>query len=78
MPEARFSRSHCRYILRRAGAKEASSDAAEELCEAIENIALDISKRAVLFADDGARLKVSKDDVKAAVQEFLQSAPFTQ
>ncbi|MGI0083791.1 MAG: histone [Nitrososphaerales archaeon] len=74
MREARFSHNHCHAILRRAGAKHASFDAVEELAKAIENIAWDVSKRAVLFADDHARLKVTREDVRAAVQEFLQSA----
>ena len=73
MPKARFSQNHCHKILRKAGAKQASSGASKELCKAIEEIALDISRKAVLFADDDARLKVTLEDVKAAVKEFLQS-----
>jgi histone H3/H4 len=72
----RFSYHHCHRILREAGAKQASYEASEELCKTLENIALDISRRAVLFADDNARLKVTREDVKSAYKEFLRSASF--
>ena len=45
----------------------------EELRKAIESIALDISKRAVLFADDAARYRVESEDVRYAVKEFLEA-----
>ncbi len=76
MPEVRFSLYHCHHILRKAGAKQASAEAAEELCKTIEDIALEISKRAALFADDAARKKVVREDVKSAVKEFLESGYF--
>ena len=78
MREPLFSLHHCRYILKKAGAKQASSGASEELCKAIENIAMDISKRTVLFADDNARLKVTRKDVKSAVEEFKSEASSMQ
>ncbi|MHB1869095.1 MAG: histone [Nitrososphaerales archaeon] len=68
-----FSYNHCENILRKAGAKQASSGAAIELSKTIERMAMEISKRAALFADDEARLKVTVNDVKCAVGEFLHS-----
>jgi histone H3/H4 len=69
--EIRLSRRQCRRILGKAGAKQASVGAAEELRDSIEALALDISRRAVVFADDVARVKVKRKDVKAAFEEFL-------
>jgi histone H3/H4 len=71
MPKRDFSYHNCLKILRKAGAKQVSSGAAEELRRTIEQIALDISKRAILFADDGARLKVTAEDVRSAFRELL-------
>lgn len=70
----RFSYNHCLHILRKAGAKQARSEAAEELRNTIEGMALEISKRAVQSAYDRDRWKVNRNDVKNAVKEFLESA----
>lgn len=55
-----------------------SEEAVEELCKIMEEIARDISKRTVLFAEDAHRLKVLAEDVKNAEEEshrarFLES-----
>ncbi len=54
---------------------QVSSEAVEELQGTIEEIAFDISKRAVLFAGDRERFKVKREDVIAATKEFLESHP---
>lgn len=71
----RFSYDHCRQILKRAGATQVSSEAVEQLQSIIEDIALDVSKRAVLFARDDERFKVKKEDLRAGAREFLESHP---
>ena len=68
-----FSYNHCRTVLKQAGAKQASPEAVEELRQAIESMAFEISKRAALFADDEARFRVTVKDVRSAVREFLHS-----
>jgi len=50
-----------------------SEEAVEELRKTIDNVALDIAKRAVLFADDAARFRVESEDVRCAMKEFLES-----
>lgn len=59
--------------MKNAGAKQVSSEAVDELQETLATIALDISKRAILFAGDEARLKVNRQDVKKATEEFFRS-----
>lgn len=76
MPRASFSKRHCERVLRKAGAVQVSSGAIEELRMAIEKYALDISKRAILFAHDSARYRVIRKDVKDGVKEFLSSDHF--
>ena len=73
MPSVQFSYNHCRHILKRAGAVQVSPEAVEELQSIMEEIAFDISKRAVLFADDKERFKVKREDVIAGTKEFLES-----
>ena len=75
MREGHFSHDHFYRILRKAGAKQASGEATEELRTAIESIAMEISKRAALFADDAARFRVEAEDVRCAVREFLEKEP---
>ncbi len=44
----------------------------EELRKSIEDVALEISSRVDLFADDTSRLKVTAEDVRTAVKESLE------
>lgn len=67
-----FSLRQCYAILRRAGARWASQEAVEELSKSLEEIGLEISKLAVLYADDSSRLKVTDLDVRSALKEFLE------
>jgi histone H3/H4 len=73
MSDHQFSYNHCYRILKAAGARKVSSEAVEELLETIENIALEISRRAVLFSDDSSRLMVKKEDLKNAAREFFRT-----
>ncbi len=50
-----------------------SDEASFELQEIIEKIAMDISKRAIEFAYDDSRWKVTREDVKKGFEELLRS-----
>lgn len=69
-----FPYVYCRRLLRKAGAKQVGLDAVSELHKTMEYIALEISKRAVLFAEDDLRFRVNREHVKAGLREFLESA----
>ncbi len=71
--QGRIKFQHCYKILKDAGAGRVSPEAVEELQKTVENIALDVSKRAVLFAGDEARVRVTRKDLKAALEEFFRS-----
>ena len=63
LPVAPFER-----ILKKAGAERVSRAAAKYLAEAIEEIALEISKEAVDLAKHAKRKTVKVEDVKAALR----------
>jgi histone H3/H4 len=69
--KAEFSYYKCMGLMKKAGARQVSEDAVVEFRKIVEEIALDISKRAVLFAEDAERLKVLPEDVRNAKREFL-------
>ncbi|MDG6905029.1 MAG: histone [Nitrososphaerota archaeon] len=71
---AHFSYNHCEFLLRKGGAKQASNEAAIELANILELAALEISKKAALFADDEDRFRVIARDVKKGFQEYLEFA----
>lgn len=52
---------------------QASEQAILEFQKLVESVALEIAKRACLFADDEARRKVLPSDVKKGFEEFLSS-----
>ena len=72
MPEVKFSLRRCYRILRKGGAGQVSDESVAELRKSIEDIALEVSRRAALFADDASRVKVTAEDVRSAVKEFLE------
>jgi histone H3/H4 len=71
MPKKHFAYDRCQIILSEAGARYAKPEAIEELRIAVENIALDISERAVNIAYENSRWKVNREDILNAVQELL-------
>ncbi|MHB1907594.1 MAG: hypothetical protein ACYCQJ_01835 [Nitrososphaerales archaeon] len=71
--EAHFDRYNCYEFLRKGGAVQASEQAILEFQKLVESVALEIAKRACLFADDEARRKVLPSDVKKGFEEFLSS-----
>ncbi len=72
LTKAEFSFFTCRAFLK-VNAKQMSDEAVLEFRKIMEEIALDISKRAFLFADDEERFRVVAEDVKNAKREYIQS-----
>jgi histone H3/H4 len=71
MSKKRFADLHCENILREAGARQVKVEAIGELRKSIENIALEISKRAVDIAYENSRWKVNREDILRGVEELL-------
>lgn len=69
-----FSYHHCEFLLRKSGARQASNEAAIELAKILEKVALEISRKAALFADDEDRFRVLPVDVKKGFLEYLEYA----
>ena len=70
--KAEFTHHDCRAFLKKVGARQVSDEAVEELRVIVEEIVLDVARRALLFAEDGRRLKVLPEDVRNAKKEFLK------
>ena len=54
-------------LIRRAGAKRVSESASERLAEILEQIALDLSQKAITFASHAHRSTVTASDFDAAM-----------
>ncbi|MHB8566428.1 MAG: histone [Nitrososphaerales archaeon] len=72
--KAEFSYYNCMGFLKKAGAVQVSEEAVEEFRKIVEEIAVDIAKRAVLFAEDADRLKVAVEHVRNANKDFLSGS----
>lgn len=57
-------------LLRKAGAKRVSEDAKVELAKAIEDYALQLSKKAAELAKHARRKTVKAEDIKTALREL--------
>lgn len=57
-------------LLRKAGAKRVSENAKIELAKAIENYAMQLSKKAAELAKNARRKTVKVEDIKAALKEL--------
>lgn len=59
-----------RKMIKKAGAKRVSDDAAEELGRIMEERAIEICKRAQKLAELSKRSTVLRKDIKAAAKDF--------
>ena len=73
MPKLRFSDDCCYALLKDAGAKQISREAVREFQEILQEFASSVSERAVLFADDDSRLRVSREDLRNALIEYSKT-----
>ena len=55
-------------LIRKAGAKRVSSDAAKTLSSILEDIALDVSSKSIQLSRHAGRKTINADDVKLAAQ----------
>lgn len=55
-------------VIHKAGAERVSLDAAEELRDVIEDMALDIARRAKQLSIHAGRKTVTRDDIKLAAR----------
>ena len=73
MPESEFGAAAIYRIFKKAGAQRVGEDAIKEFRSALEEIGLDIAKRAVEFASHAGRKTVKSSDVKLAIKTYLSS-----
>jgi len=53
-------------LVRKAGAERVSEDAAEALADVLEEVAIDVSQKAVHLAKHAGRKTVTSEDIKLA------------
>lgn len=57
-------------LLRKADAKRVTNDAVEEFRDILEDLALEIAKKAVVLSNHANRKTVSREDVKLAYKKW--------
>ena len=57
-------------LLRKAGAKRVTNDAVEEFRDILEDIALEVAKKAVVLSNHAKRKTVTRDDVRLAYKKW--------
>lgn len=73
MAKYEFGSAAVYRIFKKAGAQRVGEDAIKEFKDALEEISIDIAKRAVDFASHAGRKTVKASDVKLAVKTYLTS-----
>ncbi|MCD6557479.1 MAG: histone family protein [Candidatus Aenigmarchaeota archaeon] len=58
-------------IAKKAGAKRVSADAIEELRDTVEEIGLDIARKAVLISQHSGRRTVQKKDIEFVIKHKM-------
>ena len=73
MTESELSTAAIHRLIEKAGAARVGDGAVESLREILENIAVQISKDAIDFANHARRRTVRGEDIKLAAKRFHQS-----
>ena len=74
LSETEFGLAAVYRIIKKSGAERVSDEAAEELRRAVEDVAVQIAKQAIMLADHAGRHTVKGADIKLAAKTILRTA----